>query len=161
VRFVLLLAVTGCVVRSGYSYRNASGASVSTGIEGAKERAAFGAQFGVAAHDEAQGTAFSVRSDLHVGISSIRDILEMRTVEWSASVFAGINWTAGDGYKDITVPVGPGLTFVRRIGDDYAVSVQPRYNVHLGDESPMGSRHEILISVGFHWVPAIDYMTKL
>lgn len=148
------------MARSGYSYRNASGGGVSTGIEAAKDHAAFGAQVGLAAHDEAQGAALSVRGDVHVGISSIRDVRAMRTLEWSASVFAGVNRTAGDDYTDVTVPVGPGLTFVIPIGDAHAVSVQPRYNVHLGDESAMASRHELLLSVGFHWVPAIDYLTK-
>jgi hypothetical protein len=133
---------------------------VSTGIEGATEHAALGAQFGVAAHDEEQGTAIAVRGDLHVGMSSIRDMLAMRKLEWAASVFAGFSRTWGEDYKDTTFPVGVGLTFAVPIGEVGALSLQPRYNYHLGDESPMEGAHEFLLSVGFHWVPAIDYMTK-
>jgi hypothetical protein len=133
---------------------------VSAGLEAADEHAAFGTQFGVAVHDAEQGTAIAVRGDLHVGISSIRRILAMRRFEWAASLFAGFDRTSGEDYKDITFPVGIGLTFAVPIGEVGALSLQPRYNYHLGDESPMEGPHELMLSVGFHWVPSIAYMTK-
>jgi hypothetical protein len=133
---------------------------VSVGIEAAVDHAAFGSQVGVARHDEAT----SLRGDLHLGITSIRDIMKLRRLEWAASIFAGFDWTTGTDrdtdYRDVTFPVGLGLTFLTPLGDSAALSLQPRYNLHVGDETPTDRRHELVVSVGFHFLPPIGYKSK-
>ncbi len=121
----------------------------------------YGDQVGVAVYDEAHGTAISIRGEVNVGITSIRDLDKMGKLEWGASLFVGVAWTRGHDedsvYRDFTFPSAWGSTRAfRRPSPEPSTSLQlPR-----GDESPVDGSHELLLSIGFHSAPPLEYKSK-
>jgi hypothetical protein len=125
---------------------------VAGGIDLYGENFTVGYQQGLGVHDEEEGRPVSILGDLHGGWTS-RNFHEMSDgdVMWTGLAYAGFVRTTGETYGDSTFPVGLGLAVTLKLGECRALTLTPRYNYHLGDESDSPRPHELVLTIGYRW----------